>query len=76
MDPLDFLYYSLGIGFIILVISVSFVAYQLARMLNALKTLISGTKDIAEKIRAIKNIFKSVLLNIGRLFLKKKEVER
>lgn len=58
MASIDFLYYSLGIGFILLVIEAGFTAYHLVLTLAAMRKLIEKTDDILSDVQSIKNTVK------------------
>jgi hypothetical protein len=72
----EFLYYSLAIGFIILVGFISFTMYHLAKALESLKVLIDNIEDTAKDINIIKNRIKlgalTGLVTFLRMFLKRR----
>jgi hypothetical protein len=61
MSPLDFLYYSLSLGFIVLVIFLSIAAYRLAQTLKTFKTLLDRTEDITRDVQMMKDQLKGGL---------------
>ncbi len=71
MGSLDTLYYSLAIGFLILVGFTCFALYQLAQTLRSLKQVIQDVEDIAQDVKSVKESIKMGLGLIGT-FLKKR----
>ncbi len=67
----DFLFYSLGIGFLVLVGFLSYAAYQLAQSLRTLNLILQNAEDITSDVDMIKNGVKFGFLNILSMFLKK-----
>ena len=67
----DFLYYSLGVGFLILVGFLSYTAYQLAQSLKTLNLILQNAEDITNDVDMLKNGVKFGFLNILSMFLKK-----
>lgn len=67
----DFLFYSLGIGFLILVVFFSYVAYHLAKCLKTLAVILHNVADISNDIDKIENAIKFGMLSLSHLFLKK-----
>ncbi|RJQ37702.1 hypothetical protein C4559_03125 [Candidatus Microgenomates bacterium] len=65
MKSIDVLYYSLSIGFLVLVIFISYTVYRFSTLLQSLKGLIEKTS-----ISTFGGIFES-LLKIISIFLKK-----
>ena len=76
MSSQEFLYYSLAIGFIVLVGFFSFAMYHLAETLKSLKVLLDNIDDTAKDFNLIKNKIKlGALTVIGAAlaaFLKKR----
>lgn len=75
MDGLDIFYLSLSIGFIVLVGTVSYAAFQLVQTLRSIKILVEDIDDTAKDVRIAKeatklNIFRIVSMVLG-LFFKK-----
>lgn len=55
MKPLDILYYSLSIGFLVFVGFVSYAAYNLARTLQLVRKQLENVENLTEKIHIITN---------------------
>lgn len=76
MNSQEFLYYSLAIGFIVLVAFTSYAMYRLAEALKSIKYLVDNIEDTAKDINLIKNKIKlGALTTLGALigaFLKKR----
>ena len=71
MASQDFLFYSLGLGFLILVGFLSYAAYCLAKSLKTLSLILQDAEDISNDINKLEKGIKSRLLNLLRIFLKK-----
>lgn len=76
MTSQEFLYYSLAIGFIVLVGFTSYAMYHLAEALKSIKYLVDNIEDAAKDINLIKNKIKlGALTALGAAlgaFLKKR----
>ena len=68
---LNFLYYSLGIGFLVLVGFLSYAAFSLTQSLKRLTSILIKVDDIASDADYLKNTIKSGLLSLVGMFLKK-----
>ncbi len=66
----DILYYILTFGFIVLVIFISYAAYQLTQTLKSLKRLIDEVEDTTKDVNLIKNRVKGVALSSLALLLR------
>lgn len=71
MSSLNFLYYSLGIGFLILVGFLSYAAFSLSRSLKELTSILIKIDDIAKDAEELKNYIKQGILYLKNLFIKK-----
>jgi hypothetical protein len=71
MTSLNFLYYSLGIGFLILVGFLSYAAFSLSRSLKELTSILVKINDIAKDAEELKNYIKQGILYLKDLFTKK-----
>ncbi|OGE14650.1 hypothetical protein A2111_02505 [Candidatus Daviesbacteria bacterium GWA1_38_6] len=58
MSSQEFLYYSLAIGFIVLVGFISFAMFHLAESLKSLKVLLENIDDTTKDFNLIKNKIK------------------
>lgn len=73
--PLDFLYYSLGIGFLVLVIFISYAFYNLSNILKKLTSILIKVDDITKDVDDLKNLVKNGILYLLSMF-NKKEVNK
>lgn len=73
--PLDFLYYSLGIGFLVLVIFISYAFYNLSNILKKLTSILIKVDDITKDVDDLKNLVKNGILYLLSMF-NKKEVKK
>ena len=71
MQSLNILYYSLAIGFLVLVGFVSYAAFNLSQTLKKLTSILNKVDDIATDADYLKNTIKSGLLNLMSMFIKK-----
>jgi hypothetical protein len=71
MTSLNFLYYSLGIGFLILVGFLSYAAFSLSRSLKNLTSILSKVDDVAKDAEELKNYIKQGILYLKNLIVKK-----
>lgn len=67
----DFLFYSLGVGFLILVGFLSYAVYSLAQSLKALTQILQDVENISNYIDKLENQIKLGILNLLHIFLKK-----
>lgn len=72
----DILYYILTLGFIVLVIFISYAAYQLTQTLKSLKRLIDEIEDTTRDVNVIKDKIKlralTGIATILGMFVKKR----
>lgn len=71
MVSLDFLYYSLGIGFLILVGFVSYAAFTLSQTLKESTSILEKVDDMAKDAEELKNYIKRGILYLKDMFIKK-----
>jgi hypothetical protein len=72
MYSLDFLYYALGVGFLILIGFICYVLYQLGLNLRETKIILSNVRDITTDVNLAGSQIKLIALNfLGRFFGKK-----
>ena len=71
MIPLDFLYYSLGIGFLILVVFLSYVAISLSQTLKRLTSILVKVDDITKDVNDLKDFIKNGIFYLKDMFTKK-----
>ena len=69
MSSQDFLFYSLGIGFLILIFFLCFNLLRLYQVLTSIKNLIDEIKSTAKGVKVLKNNLTSIL----EAFLKRKK---
>lgn len=69
--PLDFLYYSLGIGFLVLVVFLSYAALNLSQTLKRLTSILVKVDDITKDFGDLKDFIKSGIFYLKDLFTKK-----
>ena len=74
MVSLNFLYYSLGIGFLILVGFLSYAAFSLSRSLKNLTSILAKVDDVAKDAEELKNYIKQGILYLKNLFVNKKMI--
>lgn len=70
----DFLNYSLGIGFLILVGFVSYAFYNLSQTLKTSTSILTKVDDITKDVESLKDVIKNGILYLMNIF-KKKEVK-
>ena len=73
--PLDFLYYSLGIGFLILVGFLSYAAISLSQTLKRMTSILVKVDDITKDVNDLKDLIKSGILYLLSMFNKKEVKE-
>ncbi|MGA3292193.1 MAG: hypothetical protein ABSC49_03570 [Candidatus Microgenomates bacterium] len=71
MLSLNFLYYSLGIGFLILVGFLSYAAFSLSKTLKRLNSILIKVDDVASDAEELKNFLKSGIIYLKDMFVKK-----
>jgi hypothetical protein len=71
MVSLDFLYYALGIGFLILVGFLSYAALNLSKALKEITSILIKVDDFAKDAEELKNFIKYGLTKLKELFEKK-----
>ncbi len=69
MSSLDFLYYALGGGFLVLVGFLSYVLVHVVETLRSVKRMLDNVEDITNDVREVKNSMKSGAFHLGKLFL-------
>lgn len=71
MTSLDLLYFSLAIGFLILVGFVSYAAYNLSRTLKELTSILEKIDDITKDVDELKNHIKNGILYLKNMLVRK-----
>lgn len=71
MVSLNFLYYSLGIGFLVLVGFLSYSAFNLSKTLKELDSILVKVDDMAKDAEELKNFIKSGIFYLKELLVKK-----
>ena len=69
MISLNFLYYSLGIGFLILVGFLSYAAFSLSKTLKKLTSILVKVDDVAKDADDLKNYIKQGILYLTNMFV-------
>lgn len=64
MSSLDFLYYALGGGFLVLVGFLSVTLYHLIKLIKSTKSVVDDIEDTTNDVSMIKNSVKSGLASI------------
>ncbi|WKZ25680.1 MAG: DUF948 domain-containing protein [bacterium] len=67
----DFLYYSLGVGFLILVGFFSYAAHNLSKSLKEVTAILSKIDSITKDVESLKDIVKSGIMYLVNMFGKK-----
>ncbi len=74
MNPLDILYYTLAIGFAVLVGLIAYLVYHVVKTLRSVKKLVddsdsvaAGLRGVKDKVRDIRSVFPVVLGAAGFL---------
>lgn len=67
----DFLFYSLGLGFLILVGFLSYSSYNLSKSLKQLTSILTKVDGIATDVESLKDIIKNGILYLVSMFSKK-----
>jgi gas vesicle protein len=76
MTSQDFLFYSVGLGFLILVGFLSYTSFCLAKSLKTLTLILQDAEDISNDIDKLEHGIKSGLLNLLGIFSKKEGGEK
>lgn len=71
MRSVDVFYYSLSVGFLILVIFISYASFNIAQTLKKIKMVIEKVDDVAMDVQFVKNKFQVGLLGILLEILKR-----
>ena len=71
MTSQDFLFYSLSIGFLILVGFISYSAFSLSKSLKKLTSILEKVNDVAKDADDLKNYIKQGILYLMNMFVKK-----
>lgn len=71
MFSLNFLYYSLAIGFLVLVGFLSYAAFTLSQTLKESTSILEKVNDMARDAEELKNFIKSGILYLKEMFTKK-----
>ena len=71
MTSQDILYYSLAIGFLILVGFVSYAAFSLSKTLKKLTSILEKVDDITKDVDELKNFIKYGILALKNMLVEK-----
>jgi len=66
----NFLYYSIGIGFLVLVGFLSWAAFSLSKTLRKLTSILEKVNDVAKDADNLKNYTKTGILYLVNMFVK------
>jgi uncharacterized membrane-anchored protein YhcB (DUF1043 family) len=69
---MDFLYWALGIGFLVLVGFMAYVLYFLAQTLKSVKQVVDNAEDITQDVAKLKNSLKLGIFSLLSKVLKKR----
>lgn len=72
MSSLDVLYYSLAVGFLVLVGFLSYAAYTLSQTLKRSTSILEKVDDMAKDAEELKNYIKNGILYLKDMFTKKR----
>ena len=64
MSSLDFLYYSIGAGFLLLVVALIYLIFHLIKTLEIVRFMIEDTQDLTSDLVEIKDHFKVAILGL------------
>jgi len=73
MSSFDFLSYSVGLGFLVLVGFVSYSAFSLSQTLKRLTSILEKIDDITKDIDDVKNLIKGGVMALTSVFLNKSQ---
>lgn len=76
MTPQDFLFYSLGAGFLILVGFLSYSAYNFSKSLKEVISILKKVDAITKDVESLKDTVKSGILYLVSMFSSKKGVNK
>lgn len=71
----DFLFYSLGVGFLILVGFISYSFYNLSKSLKEATSILEKVDSITKDVESLKDLIKNGILYLLSIF-NKKEVKK
>lgn len=71
MTSQDFLFYSVGVGFLILVGFLSYAAFNLSQTLKKSTSILEKVDDITKDVDDLKNVIKHGIKYLMNLFTKK-----
>jgi hypothetical protein len=71
MSSQEFLFYALGIGFLVLVGYSCYLLYNLTQAVKTLKSVIEDAEDITKDVSKLKNTIKLGLFNLLSSLIKK-----
>ncbi len=71
MDSVNFLHYSIGTGFLVLVGFISYAFYNLSKSLKETTSILTKVDDITKDVESLKDIIKSGILYLVSMFTKK-----
>lgn len=71
MTSQDILYYSLAVGFLILVGFISYAAFSLSKTLKELSSILKKVDDITKDVHELKNHIKNGILYLKNVLVRK-----
>lgn len=74
MNALDFLYYSLGVGFLVFVGFASYSLFNLSITLKTSTSILLKVDDITKDVESLKDVIKNGILYLLSMFSNKKVV--
>lgn len=74
MESINFLHYSLGIGFLLLTGFMSYAFYNLASSFKETTSILKKVDDITKDVESLKDIIKNGILYLLSMFSNKKAV--
>ena len=75
MDSTNFLNYSIAVGFLVLVVFISYAFYNLAKSLKEATAILSKVDSITKDVESLKDVVKSGILYLVSMFSTKRGVK-
>jgi hypothetical protein len=74
MESINFLHYSLGVGFLLLAGFISYAFYNLANSFKETTSILKKVDDITKDVESLKDVIKNGILYLLSMFSNKKVV--
>ena len=71
MESINFLHYSIGAGFLILVGFISYAFYNFSNSLKEVTSILTKVDDITKDVESLKDVIKNGILYLVSMFSKK-----